>query len=123
MIVILVVVCIGRCSVCLGDYQADDRLQQIPGCGHTFHIDCIDLWLTTHTTCPLCRKSLLASTKPPDTSDAETNATTCNAESRLEAAAASASEPETSGSTDEAVVPDLRHRHDEVVRPECEMMV
>lgn len=52
------------CSVCLGDYQAEDRLQQIPSCGHTFHIDCIDHWLTTHTTCPLCRFSLLASAKP-----------------------------------------------------------
>lgn len=52
-----------QCSVCLGEYQAEDRLQQIPACGHTFHMDCIDLWLTTHTTCPLCRQSLLASSK------------------------------------------------------------
>lgn len=57
--------CDGRCSVCLGEYQAEDKLQQIPSCEHTFHMDCIDLWLTTHTTCPLCRHSLLASTKPP----------------------------------------------------------
>ena len=48
-----------RCSVCLGDYQADDKLQQIPACGHTFHMDCIDLWLTSHTTCPLCRLTLI----------------------------------------------------------------
>ncbi|KAL3845727.1 hypothetical protein ACJIZ3_003130 [Penstemon smallii] len=54
-----------QCSVCLGDYQAEDRLQQIPACGHTFHMDCIDLWLATHTTCPLCRQSLLPSTKAP----------------------------------------------------------
>ncbi|CAA7033246.1 unnamed protein product [Microthlaspi erraticum] len=47
-----------QCSVCLGDYQADEKLQQIPACGHTFHMDCIDLWLTSHTTCPLCRLSL-----------------------------------------------------------------
>lgn len=52
-----------QCSVCLGDYQAEDRLQQIPACGHTFHMDCIDHWLATRTTCPLCRLSLLASTK------------------------------------------------------------
>ncbi|THG22145.1 hypothetical protein TEA_023588 [Camellia sinensis var. sinensis] len=52
-----------RCSVCLADYQAEDRLQQIPACGHTFHTDCIDLWLATHTTCPLCRLSLIASAK------------------------------------------------------------
>ncbi|KAM7477287.1 hypothetical protein LguiB_024530 [Lonicera macranthoides] len=56
------------CSVCLGEYQAEDRLQQIPACGHTFHMDCIDHWLSTHTTCPLCRLSLLpSSTKPPST--------------------------------------------------------
>ncbi|KAL3638599.1 RING-H2 finger protein atl7 [Castilleja foliolosa] len=58
------------CSVCLGEYEAEDKLQQIPGCGHTFHMDCIDLWLSTRTTCPLCRQSLLASTTtikvPPD---------------------------------------------------------
>ncbi|KAJ4895015.1 RING-H2 finger protein ATL7 [Raphanus sativus] len=47
------------CSVCLGDYQADEKLQQIPSCGHTFHMDCIDLWLTSHTTCPLCRLTLI----------------------------------------------------------------
>ncbi|CAH2070868.1 unnamed protein product [Thlaspi arvense] len=47
------------CSVCLGDYQAGEKLQQIPACGHTFHMDCIDIWLTLHTTCPLCRLSLI----------------------------------------------------------------
>lgn len=52
-----------QCSVCLGDYQAEDRLQQIPACAHTFHIDCIDSWLSTHSTCPLCRLSLLSSHK------------------------------------------------------------
>ncbi|XP_074280172.1 uncharacterized protein LOC141605351 [Silene latifolia] len=56
-----------QCSVCLGDYQAEDKLQQIPGCYHTFHLNCIDLWLATHTTCPLCRLSLVTSSKdPPD---------------------------------------------------------
>nr|VDD24655.1 unnamed protein product [Brassica oleracea] len=48
-----------QCSVCLGDYQANEKLQQIPPCGHTFHMDCIDLWLTSHTTCPLCRLSII----------------------------------------------------------------
>ncbi|KAI7738187.1 hypothetical protein M8C21_018367 [Ambrosia artemisiifolia] len=59
------------CSVCLGDYQAEDRLQQIPACKHTFHVECIDSWLSTHTTCPLCRLSLLASspTEPQPTND------------------------------------------------------
>ncbi|XP_060217389.1 RING-H2 finger protein ATL58-like isoform X1 [Lycium barbarum] len=51
-----------QCSVCLAEYQADDKLQQIPACGHTFHMDCIDHWLATHNTCPLCRHSILAPT-------------------------------------------------------------
>lgn len=57
-----------QCPVCLADYQADDRLQQIPACGHTFHMCCIDIWLATHSTCPLCRLSLLPSPKPSDRS-------------------------------------------------------
>ncbi|WJX49474.1 RING-H2 finger protein atl7, variant 2 [Trifolium repens] len=52
-----------QCSVCLLDYQSDDRLQQIPACGHTFHMSCIDLWLSSHSTCPLCRLSLLPTVK------------------------------------------------------------
>ncbi|KAJ4790395.1 RING finger family protein [Rhynchospora pubera] len=48
-----------QCSVCLGEYQSDERLQRIPPCGHTFHVDCIDHWLSTNSTCPLCRVSLL----------------------------------------------------------------
>ncbi|WOL04105.1 hypothetical protein Cni_G12826 [Canna indica] len=52
-----------QCSVCLGDYESDDRLQKIPPCGHTFHVDCIDHWLASNTTCPLCRVSLLPATK------------------------------------------------------------
>ncbi|XP_062223080.1 RING-H2 finger protein ATL58-like [Phragmites australis] len=52
-----------QCSVCLADYQRDERLQRIPPCGHTFHIDCIDHWLSTNTTCPLCRVSLLPAPK------------------------------------------------------------
>lgn len=52
-----------QCSVCLGEYEAGEKLQQIPACGHIFHMDCIGSWLSTHTTCPLCRLSLLP---PPD---------------------------------------------------------
>ncbi|XP_010437439.1 PREDICTED: RING-H2 finger protein ATL7-like [Camelina sativa] len=53
-----------QCSVCLGDYQANEKLQQMPSCGHTFHMECIDVWLTSHTTCPLCRLSLIQKPSP-----------------------------------------------------------
>ncbi|KAL8244355.1 hypothetical protein R6Q59_010613 [Mikania micrantha] len=62
------------CSVCLGDYQAEDRLQRLPACKHAFHVECIDNWLSTHTTCPLCRTSLLvcSPTEPQPTNDTTT---------------------------------------------------
>lgn len=70
-----------QCSVCLGDYQAEDKLQQIPVCGHTFHMDCIDLWLATHTTCPLCRLSLLASRASDEPTENQANETDQSPES------------------------------------------
>jgi hypothetical protein len=61
------VVMVDRCSVCLAEYEPDERLQKIPPCGHTFHINCIDHWLSTNTTCPLCRVSLLPAPKATST--------------------------------------------------------
>eukprot|EP00899_Mesostigma_viride_P007560 jgi/Mesvir1/16805/Mv15170-RA.2 len=43
------------CPVCLGDYEDDDVLRQLPRCDHLFHQACIDLWLGNNITCPLCR--------------------------------------------------------------------
>ncbi|PIN02054.1 Anaphase-promoting complex (APC), subunit 11 [Handroanthus impetiginosus] len=119
-----------QCSVCLGDYQAEDRLQQIPACGHTFHMDCIDLWLTTHTTCPLCRQSLLASNKAlstqgvPDTR-VEANSTASHGQIGGEMPRQDSSqtneEPQTSqqsGDRDERIFPAVGERHRDVEHEE-----
>ena len=45
--------------MCLGEYEVDERVKRLPPCGHEFHEACIDLWLTNHVTCPMCRCSLL----------------------------------------------------------------
>ncbi|KAK3121830.1 hypothetical protein QOZ80_8BG0661490 [Eleusine coracana subsp. coracana] len=52
------------CAVCLCEFAADDRLRLLPRCSHAFHVDCIDTWLLSHSTCPLCRRSLLADLAP-----------------------------------------------------------
>ena len=31
----------------------------MPTCGHSFHVECIDEWLSKNVTCPICRTSLL----------------------------------------------------------------
>ena len=46
------------CSVCLADYEPGDKLCTLPLCGHVFHRACIDEWLCSHQTCPLCRVCL-----------------------------------------------------------------
>lgn len=47
------------CAICLCEFQSDDQLRLLPSCGHAFHTDCIDTWLLSHSTCPLCRTALL----------------------------------------------------------------
>ncbi|CAI5526363.1 unnamed protein product [Closterium sp. Naga37s-1] len=50
--------CFRECAVCLGDYDEGERIKLLPPCGHRFHADCIDLWLSSKSTCPICRKDL-----------------------------------------------------------------
>lgn len=45
------------CSICLGEYKETDMLRLLPGCGHLYHLNCVDPWLRLHSTCPICRKS------------------------------------------------------------------
>ncbi|PNT49829.1 hypothetical protein POPTR_002G153400v4 [Populus trichocarpa] len=44
-----------QCSICLGEYQEKEVLRIMPGCGHNFHLSCIDVWLRKQSTCPVCR--------------------------------------------------------------------
>ncbi|XP_040376331.1 RING-H2 finger protein ATL39-like [Oryza brachyantha] len=55
------------CAVCLEDVQRGETARRLPACGHLFHRDCVDMWLHSHTTCPLCRCEVLPrrpATKP-----------------------------------------------------------
>ncbi|XP_052191884.1 E3 ubiquitin-protein ligase ATL31-like [Diospyros lotus] len=47
-----------ECAVCLNEFQDDDTLRLIPKCDHVFHPECIDAWLESHVTCPVCRANL-----------------------------------------------------------------
>ncbi|GKU94459.1 hypothetical protein SLEP1_g7954 [Rubroshorea leprosula] len=44
-----------ECSVCLGTIIEDAVVRILPNCKHMFHVECIDMWLGSHTTCPVCR--------------------------------------------------------------------
>ncbi|CAF2101020.1 hypothetical protein BRARA_E02489 [Brassica rapa] len=44
-----------ECAVCLSEFEEGESGRVLPGCKHTFHVDCIDMWFHSHSTCPLCR--------------------------------------------------------------------
>ncbi|XP_066582684.1 E3 ubiquitin-protein ligase RNF38 isoform X2 [Prorops nasuta] len=43
-----------NCVVCMCDFEALQSLRVLP-CSHEFHLRCIDKWLRSNRTCPICR--------------------------------------------------------------------
>ncbi|KAH9292280.1 hypothetical protein KI387_042534, partial [Taxus chinensis] len=48
------------CAVCLSEFTENEKGRILPKCKHSFHIECIDMWFHSHSTCPLCRSSAQA---------------------------------------------------------------
>ncbi|KAL4182242.1 hypothetical protein AMTRI_Chr12g274980 [Amborella trichopoda] len=44
-----------ECAVCLNRFESVELLRLLPKCKHAFHVECVDTWLESHSTCPLCR--------------------------------------------------------------------
>lgn len=47
-----------ECAICLVEFEDDSLLRLLTVCYHVFHQECIDLWLESHKTCPVCRGNL-----------------------------------------------------------------
>ncbi|KAJ7559198.1 hypothetical protein O6H91_04G074100 [Diphasiastrum complanatum] len=47
------------CAVCLSLFKDNEMLRLLPSCKHGFHLHCIESWLRSHSTCPLCRRNAL----------------------------------------------------------------
>ncbi|KAG7670431.1 hypothetical protein KSW81_002994 [Nannochloris sp. 'desiccata'] len=52
------------CSICCEDYSCGDLKRVLPGCGHQFHLECVDRWCFSSTeysrpaSCPMCNTEL-----------------------------------------------------------------
>ncbi|KAL5698603.1 RING-type E3 ubiquitin transferase [Ranunculus cassubicifolius] len=47
-----------ECAVCLCDLEDGEKARLLPTCKHGFHLECIDMWFQSHSTCPLCRNTV-----------------------------------------------------------------
>lgn len=44
-----------ECAVCLDNLKVGEKCRLLPLCNHSFHAECIDLWLLKTSICPICR--------------------------------------------------------------------
>ena len=44
------------CCICLESFRKGEKINTLPNCKHSFHLECIDIWMTGHDTCPICRR-------------------------------------------------------------------
>lgn len=51
------------CSICLCEFEDNEELRTLPECLHSFHVPCIDMWLYSHSTCPVCRADAVPSSQ------------------------------------------------------------
>ncbi|XVF77439.1 hypothetical protein PTKIN_Ptkin14bG0043300 [Pterospermum kingtungense] len=47
------------CAICLQGLKDGELARNLPRCGHIFHLNCIDEWLSRQGTCPMCREHVL----------------------------------------------------------------
>ncbi|PUZ66392.1 hypothetical protein GQ55_3G304100 [Panicum hallii var. hallii] len=74
-----------ECAICIAELADGEEGRLLPRCGHRFHARCVDAWFLFHTTCPLCRATVLVAdddAAPPAAAPAEPAATTTSQPSR-----------------------------------------
>lgn len=73
-----------ECAICIAEFADGEEGRLLPRCGHRFHARCVDTWFRAHTTCPLCRDTVLhvagrdAHTKEEEAAVTTTTTTTAN---------------------------------------------
>ncbi|KAI3996254.1 hypothetical protein MKX01_026722 [Papaver californicum] len=44
-----------ECAICLSTFEENEVGKLLPICQHSFHVECIDMWLRSNSSCPICR--------------------------------------------------------------------
>ncbi|RWW33443.1 hypothetical protein GW17_00001834 [Ensete ventricosum] len=93
-----------ECAICLSAVEEGETVRTLPSCKHLFHVGCIDMWLGSHSTCPVCRTAVETppAAAPTDVSELSTvpPPRPASQDSSGAAAAAASQEGSSSGSKD-----------------------
>ncbi|KAL1236641.1 RING finger protein [Trichinella spiralis] len=57
------------CVICLSNFEIRQLLRELP-CSHCYHSKCVDKWLRSNRTCPICRRVAKDDQPHPSTSKA-----------------------------------------------------
>jgi len=49
-----------NCSICSLPILQNNLIRKVISCNHYFHQNCVDIWFSTNSTCPICRTDLIA---------------------------------------------------------------
>jgi hypothetical protein len=49
-----------QCIICFEEYENDQDVKALP-CIHSYHKSCIDKWLRSHNSCPVCKHKVIES--------------------------------------------------------------
>ncbi|KAI3474083.1 hypothetical protein Pfo_028871 [Paulownia fortunei] len=47
-----------QCPVCLSVFAEGEEIRRLNACNHAFHAACVDMWLYSHSNCPVCRAAV-----------------------------------------------------------------
>lgn len=59
--------------MCLSAVEEGEKVRLLPNCRHVFHVPCIDMWLLSHCTCPVCRAGVDGPSKVEEVGDLSTD--------------------------------------------------
>ena len=66
------------CIICMGEIEESDIIRKISKCSHAFHMNCLDRWLESKITCPLCRTDIRQNNAETNTNTVADNTTETN---------------------------------------------
>jgi hypothetical protein len=47
-----------KCSICLLDFKLNDNISLLNKCGHKFHSECLNIWISQKNVCPFCKNTI-----------------------------------------------------------------